>query len=146
MPAAARSLREFEVITHSTKRVDTGNRHEYYAEFRLKNTGSTKVDDFRVDIEFPLEFVNLSTTWGREVREKRTRTHMILRSSNPDPDTGRQTTLYPGDEAMLMSHEYFVTDQLHHDGALMKDVKITINSGDMPAIIQRVPMTELSAF
>lgn len=70
---------------------------------------------------------------------------MLLRKSNPD-SAGRQQTLYPGDEVMLLSMEYFVADQHLDEGALQQEVIITINSGDLPATVIRIPMKKLSNF
>ena len=51
----------------------------FYLQISIEST--RRLSDYCVDVEFPSAFLNASTTYGPEVRELRTSSHLVLRAT-----------------------------------------------------------------
>ena len=99
----------------------------YDLRMRVKNEGSKKIEDYRIDIEFPNDFLNQHTGYFVEVAERRTETHRLFRIL---PTHKSNTVLFPGDEMDAFGIDYLVNDKLRKSESMKQKLKISIYAED----------------
>ena len=115
----------------------TGQRHEYLLLIEVENTGSVKVNDYRIDILFPIAF--LEGNYGFEIHDRQTRTHKLFRLPLSE--------LYPDDKFFHNKITYSVDHQRFDSDSLMGLlVEVTVYADGMAAQRVSKPIKELQNF
>jgi len=105
-----------------------GSQDEHYGwQIKLLNDGEATVRDFRVDIKFPNVFLNQSTIYHIEVREKRTDDYRLFRTTSAHHNN---VILYQEDEYLVFLGSYTLNKAMRENGNLERKVFITVFSSD----------------
>ncbi len=86
----------------------TSEQHDYQLVVTVTNSGSTRIDDYQVDVLFPEAFLNPYTTYALEVPSRRTSTHRLLRTTRQL----RGESIYPDDSLKVMTIPYFMNNEI----------------------------------
>jgi hypothetical protein len=100
---------------------------EYKLRIELKNIGEVVIKEYRLEIEFPNDFLNQSTIYAPEVTERRTQKHRFFRVTQ---EHHRSVPLYPGDSRTVFVIDYFMDERNATSEALDEHLRIIIYSGD----------------
>lgn len=93
----------------------SGAVHQYRLQLRVTNTGSQRLDDYWIELQFPKAVLNSGAIWGA-VGTRVTDTHTFLRQTRDD--MGRD--LYPGDTIDAMVIDYHMDDGLYENGSVLR--------------------------
>lgn len=127
-------------VSHEVLSTGDGKRHENILIVEVDNTGSVRVTDYRVDILFPKEFMDLES-YGFEIHKSETKTHKLLQP--PDLQGG----LYPGERRVNKTIKYSVDSQRYWNDSLMGlPVEVTVYADGMQPQSVRKPIRELQNF
>jgi len=114
---------------------------EDYYDFRItiRNDGSTTVRDFRLDIDFPNEYLNQHTICAAEVESRRTLERRLFRMT---PDKFGGILLYPGDSRHVFSGTYIIRKRQYAEG-MSERIVVSLYHGD--ELLDRVekPIAEM---
>lgn len=140
-PVTARSL----VVEWERQNVRIrSERHDYELSIDLHNNGSQTIDDWRVEVRFPI--AHLVANAGRSLEYQEFR-----RTETDYPADKRR--LYPGDRLRVFEIDYYV-DQSNWPGAPVwpgqreqkRMVQIRVSASDMKPRDVTIPMSELENF
>jgi hypothetical protein len=122
-----------ELILEPKLNLNTDERQEYQIDFSVKNTRTTPISDYRVEVEFPVAFLQEGwhPTW--EETERRTETHRFFRMTKPFFDGGESKwILYGGDTRLLFSVNFHVDKKNYRAEFLQQSVWSIVYFGDTP--------------
>jgi len=97
----------------------TQERHDYDFIVEVENTGSIKIDEYHVDLEFP-RAVLISDKSRYVVQNRSSDTHMFFRA----PTESQKKSLYPGDKEAVLRLNFFVDYKVFKNTALL-DLPVT---------------------
>ncbi len=119
-------------------------RHDYELELNITNNAKERIDDFQVDLLFPDTFLNQTIQYGREVYDRRTHTHRLLRAVSREG----LDAIYPGDTYKALTVPYYVDHDIFWNKSEHLDDKVTATlyiPGHDPQILEK-SMRELQNF
>jgi hypothetical protein len=122
----------------------TGDHHNYELIADVKNVGSERVTDFKLRVLFPRAFLNPSTTWAAEERQKSTNSHICFAANSERAPDG----LYPSDTLTYpLSVEYFVDSAVYDNPqAMQSEIFVELFSGSMKPKKQTFPIKDFQQF
>jgi hypothetical protein len=112
------------------------NLHEYRLVFYVKNSGSSRASDYRLEVNFPTAFLNDT---------EESSGHRSFFFSQDQFNGGRQI-MYPDEEREAFRIDYYVDSRNWEPPMLKKVVKIMLRSGDMPLKTEEISMHNLQDF
>lgn len=142
-PEQTRTTPKLEIETKIQPIFNADELVKYDLRVTLVNKGNTKIDDYRIDVEFPYAFLNQSTMFAREIRGRRTQTHWFFRVTNADHNNH---ILYPGDSLQFFSIDYHVDDGIARSSAMNETLRITAYAGDEITRQLILPMNKVAKF
>lgn len=114
----------------------------YRLNVSLENTGSKVINDYIVEIEFPIDFAQTNSTL--EVPEMVTATHRFFRVTEKE---GGAKPLHAGDKRRVMSLDYtidyFKVRDVRTDDKMREVVIIKVRTGDASPSVVRHELVEL---
>jgi hypothetical protein len=121
----------------------SGAVHQYRLRVRVTNTGSERLDDYWIELQFPKTVLNSGTIFWGKVGAKETDTHTFVRETRAD--LGHD--LYPGDFIDAMAIDYHMDHQMFQNGAVLQlPVIARVGAPGMePKQVER-PFRELQEF
>ena len=133
-------------LTHKLHYPYTGERHEYTLLIEIENKGPSKVSDFRVDVWFPKQFLDV-VSYALEVPQEETETHKLIRRSHVQFSNRDHGPLYTGDVRRDDLIEYSVTGERYHNAHLMDlPVRVIVFADGMDPIRVEKPLRSLQEF
>ncbi len=130
-------------ISYSKIRI-ASERHDYRLEFFIENTGSTRIEQYTLDISFPSVFLNQALITQLEVTRRRTSTHRYFRATEQN---NLNKPIFPGDTVRVFTLDYFVDHNLYMDGTAMDQTfTVTLRCGSEQPIIQEHAIREFQIF
>jgi hypothetical protein len=78
----------------------TGERHDYMFVVSVTNSGTTRVEEYQVDLLFPDAFLDQAIQYGAEVHDRRTPTHRMFRTSEKEH---RGAAIFPDDTKRVLT-------------------------------------------
>lgn len=120
-----------------------GDRHVYLLTCKVGNVGTQRITDFELRVHFPREFLEQSTRWGAEDRDRSTASHICFVG-----DAEQLGGLYPGDVTKnVLSIEYFVDSALYRNPSAMdSSIRVELFSGSMTPKRLTLPMRGYNNF
>jgi hypothetical protein len=116
--------------------------HQYRLQLRVTNTGSERLDDYWIELQFPKAVINRSDILGA-VKTRETETHTFLRATRND--VGRD--LYPSDSIDAMPIDYHMYHDLYFDGSVLSlPVIASVGAPGMNKTTVERPFRELQEF
>jgi hypothetical protein len=119
------------------------DRHDYRLLIDLHNTGSKKIDEWRIQVWFPNAFVSDAKTKLE---------HKLIERDNGNY-SDRTKRLYPGDRLQVLDIDYFVNHGNWPSGPFVTEeerrewqVRIRVSADDMQPWETEIPMAELQNF
>jgi|SRR6516165_9560107 hypothetical protein len=126
-----------------TKRNITRERHDYRLEVSVENTGSTRIEQYTVEMLFPNAFLDQGTVYAMEVTERRTKTHRFFRAT----EQHQHKVIFPGDTTLIFTQDYFVDHNLYTDNdAMSQSFVATLRCGNQQPIVQEHPIRDFQIF
>lgn len=107
--------------------------------FTAKNNSDVDVNNYKIEVEFPLTFLNLSTIFVSEVRDRRTNSHMFFRHTE---EAHNNRILYSGDNRDILSIEYFIRGT-HSEQEMQLPIRIKFNAGSFPKQVKEISISEV---
>ncbi len=115
-------------------------REEYKLRINLINTGSKTVSNYRLDIEFPKAFLNLSTIYALEIPEKSNEKYKFFRVTQ---EHHRNEPIYPDDNRIVFIIDYFIDTSIFKTDALNEYLRIKVYVDDKEVSIVDKLMSDL---
>jgi hypothetical protein len=115
-------------------------RDECSLDISIKNTGRRPVNQYRLEVEFPAEFLNNDWHPHFEESERKSGTHRFFRMTEAYINTPSKQTIYPGDSRHLMSIPYYLYEQ--NKDSLEQKLWVTIYVDDAQIRSVETPMRE----
>jgi hypothetical protein len=122
----------------------SSERHDYQLEVLVENTGSARIEQYQLDFMFPNAFLEQSTYYTQEVRERRTATHRRFRITERDLPN---EVFFPGDIKRLFILDYFMDRDLSWNSAAMQQqFTVTFRYGDGQSVSAEYAIREFQIF
>jgi hypothetical protein len=122
----------------------TGERHDYQLEVSVVNGGPTRIEEYQLDVQFPNAFLEQSTMYTTEVRERRSATHRWFRMTERNRPG---EPLFPGDIKRLFILDYFVDNNVFHDQRAMAErFTVSFRSGKEQPTSETLPVRDFQIF
>lgn len=115
-------------------------REEYKLRINLINTGSKTISNYRLDIEFPKAFLNLSTVYALEVFERSNEKYKFFRVTQ---EHYRNEPIYPDDNRLVFIADYFIDASIPRTDALDEHFRVKVYIDDREVRIIDKPMSDL---
>ena len=114
-------------------------RHDYRFRVDLVNNGSVQVNDWKVRVEFPRQFLDGKSASGRGD---------FVYDENSTTYSTNLPRLYPGDRLSSIVNLSYHVDESNWDSISDQSpiVKVSLWSGNMPASVQQIPMSRLNEY
>lgn len=127
------------------ERAINGDRPGYRFIADVLNSGNQRVTDFRMLVFFPRAFVNPSTTWYGEDKQRSTQLHICFVA---DAKTRAPNGMYPGDRLNNpLEIDYFVDRELFRNlEAMSSEIVIELDSGSMKRKRESLLIRNLQVF
>lgn len=141
-PSAAIVSEEAKVtvdVEHSLS-VAFDEREEYKLRINLINTGSKTISNYRLDIEFPKAFLNLSTIYPLEVYERSNEKYKFFRVTQ---EHHRNEPIYPDDNRLVFIADYFIDASMLRTEALDEHLRVKVYIDDREVRIIDKLMSDL---
>jgi len=117
--------------------------HLYQLKVTIENTGSTRIDNFHVDVEFLDAFLVPASVFALEVTGRRTLTHRFFRATCQH----HGKPMFAGDKLIVMTIDYFMNSGLHPDQQkLAQTVKATAYADGFPPRVVEEAIRKLRKF
>lgn len=111
--------------------------HQYRITFYVKNSGAVRATDYRLEVQFPTEFM-YDTDKGNGYRR------FVF---SQDQFRGGEQILYPKQEREAFSIDYYVDNRLWRGGHLESAAaSISLHSGDMPPKTEHLALRSIQSF
>lgn len=136
-PAIEKHLR---VDLEYSKTRDYYDLKEYKLKVNLINEGSETISNYRLDIEFPLAFLNPSTSYALEKTDRSTETHKFFRVTN---EHQRNEPIHQGDMRTIFAVDYFTNQQTVKTLANTQKLKISVFENDEQIKTIEMPLRDL---
>lgn len=122
----------------------TQERHDYLLMVTVTNKGTTRLDDYQLDVEVPNAFLDQTTIYALEVKDRRTSTHRLLRTTH----SNWREPIYLGDSKTLLKLPYFVDSHRFYatNDHLDDIVKATFYAGSSKPLVVEKKMRDLQVF
>jgi len=119
-------------------------RHDYRLLVFLSNRGTTPVNRYYVDLEFPSPLAVRPHDHSLYVQARSTRAISLFRVTDKQLDT----VIYPGDTLRAMTLDYFVNDKIFFEKShlLQEKVVATVYAEGMAPRTVEKPMAQLQVF
>jgi hypothetical protein len=130
----------------SYERVRTSSeRHDYRLDFFVENTGTTRLEQYQLDLLFPNVFLEQSSVHALEVTERRTKSHRLFRATE---EHYPNKPIFPGDTKRIFALNYFVDDEIFKAGHVMEETfTTTLRCGQQgPAVTAVHPIKDFQIF
>ncbi len=133
-----------ELIIGNSELKITQQRHDYELAATIKNTGSSKIEEYQADVLFPAVFLDGGTTFALEVHDRRTETHRFFRATQKE----HRKPLYAGDSLVVMTIPYFVDNSIYRyqRSEFRQNVKATLYTEKWSPVVVEKSMQELQNF
>lgn len=120
-----------------------GNIHRYRLQLLVTNTGTERLTDYWVCLQFPKAVLAGDPAISGAVKYRETQTHVFLRADR----NVLGVDLYPGDPVETIPVEYRMDYDLYDDGSVLKELVVAGfgSPGMSPKQIQK-PFRELQEF
>jgi hypothetical protein len=118
--------------------------HQYLLQVFVKNVGLDPLSEYWVELLFPNAVLDKSTTYGAEVKDRRTPTHRFFRSTQ----ASLRKVIYPDDEILALSLDYYMDHDifLHKSSVLNEPILVRFGSpGMVPTNLER-PFRDFQTF
>lgn len=114
-------------------------RHDYRFRVDLVNNGSVQVNDWKVRLDFPRQFLDGVSASGRGD---------FAYEENSTTYSTNAARLYPGDRLPSIVNLSYHVDESNWDSISDQSpiVRVSVWSGDMPASLQQIPMSRLNIY
>jgi hypothetical protein len=124
----------------------TEDRHDYRISVLLKNTGTQKLVNYHVDLEFPAVLIERPENLGALVANRCTSTHKFLRTTQDDHRVAGP--LLPGDTRTVLTLGYFMDREIFSGRPEVLDeiATVTLYTDEVEPIVVNKRISELQCF
>jgi hypothetical protein len=126
-------------INHVPKQI-TADTIQYQFSLTLINVGLVTITGYRVEVEFPIVFLNDHWQSEWEERERRTDTHRFFRTTH---ENYPKKELFEGDRYSVSQLEYFLNELNDTAEAKQELCRVVVRSGSTVLKDIKMPMAEL---
>jgi len=125
------------------KMKSASERHDYILEVFVENTGSTRIEEYTLDLSFPNAFLNQTSIYALEIANRRTKTHRCFRVT----EQRSNVPIFPGDTERVFTLDYFVDHDLYMDSTAMgQSLVATLRCGSEQPIVEEHAVREFQNF
>lgn len=129
------------IVTYQPqKQKITQDRHDYHLVVKLKNNGTVKVEDFRIDVEIPRAILDPNYNSALAAHSA-SRTHQLFRATS-DQYYDR-LPIYRTEEKEIVRIPYYITDETYE---LSEKIRVSVYSGDMEPHTFERPVNQMNDF
>jgi hypothetical protein len=121
----------------------TGERHDYLLTVDFTNSGTTRLNEYQMDVLFPDAFLSETIHYGNEVHSRRTDTHRMFRISEKEH---LNQIIFPGDTKRIFSLPYFVDSTVFRSKAMEQTFQVTLRCGKEKPIVEEHAIRNFQIF